>query len=129
MTSPEPAEVPVRPFKDDAAWEAWLANQLKPGSAGAARRRSASRATRWAPSERWAMDFMHDVLATGQSVRVFTLVDVYSREGVALDVARSFSGTDVARLLGEAGDRAGGLPPIIQCDIGLPPSPRRAPNS
>jgi len=51
-------------------------------------------------------------------VRVFTLVDVYSRECVALEVARSCSWADVARLLSEAGDRAGGLPPIIQCDNG-----------
>jgi hypothetical protein len=35
------------------------------------------------------MDFMHEVLATGQSIRVFTLVDVYSRECVALEAARS----------------------------------------
>ena len=70
------------------------------------------------PNERWAMDFMHDVLATGQHVRVFTLVDVYSRECVALEVAKSFSGADVARLLSDAGDRTGTLPPIIQCDNG-----------
>jgi putative transposase len=30
--------------------------------------------------------------------------------------ARSFSGNDVARMLSDAGDRRGGLPPIIQCD-------------
>ena len=93
--------------------------QLKPRKR---RRRAATirqpRAAVGAPNERWAMDFMHDVLATGASVRVFTLVDVFTRECVALEVARSFSGTDVARLLSEAGDRAGGLPPIIQCDNG-----------
>ena len=27
MTNPKPAELPVRLFKDDAAWEAWLAKQ------------------------------------------------------------------------------------------------------
>jgi putative transposase len=93
--------------------------QLKPRRR---RRRSSTmrtpRAAVAGPNERWAMDFMHDVLATGQHVRVFTLVDVYSRECVALDVAKSFSGADVARLLSEAGDRAGTLPPIIQCDNG-----------
>lgn len=93
--------------------------QLKPRRR---RRRSSTmrtpRAAVAGPNERWAMDFMHDVLATGQHVRVFTLVDVYSRECVALDVAKSFSGADVARLLSEAGDRAGTLPLIIQCDNG-----------
>jgi uncharacterized protein YdeI (YjbR/CyaY-like superfamily) len=27
MTNPKPAELPLRLFKDDAAWEAWLAKQ------------------------------------------------------------------------------------------------------
>ena len=93
--------------------------QLKPRRR---RRRSSTvrlpRAIVSAPNERWAMDFMHDVLATGQHVRVFTLVDVCSRECVALEVAKSFSGADVARLLSDAGERGGGLPPIIQCDNG-----------
>lgn len=64
------------------------------------------------------MDFMHDVLATVQHVRVFTLVDVCSRECVALEVAKSFSGADVARLLSDAGERVVGLPTIIQSDNG-----------
>lgn len=71
-----------------------------------------------APTERWATDFMHDVLATEQHARVFTLIDVYSRECVALEVERSFSGTDVARLLSDVGDRAGHSPAIVQCDKG-----------
>lgn len=64
------------------------------------------------------MDCMQDVVATGQHIRVFTLVDVYSRECVALEVARSFSGSDVARMLSDAGARAGGLPAIVRCDNG-----------
>ncbi|HET7584525.1 MAG TPA: hypothetical protein VFK13_06425 [Gemmatimonadaceae bacterium] len=42
------------------------------------------------------MDFMQDVHASGHHVRVFTLVDVYTRACVALKVARTFSGSDVA---------------------------------
>lgn len=98
--------------------------QLKPQRR---RRRSSTlrvpRAVVAGPNERWAMDFMHDVLATGQHVRVFTLVDVYSRECVALEVTKSFSGADVARVLSDVGDRAGTLPPIIQCDNGTSRSP------
>ena len=93
--------------------------QLKPRRR---RRRSATirqpRAVVSHVNERWAMDFMHDVLATGQTVRVFTLVDVYTRGCVALEVARAFRGSDVARLLSDAGERRGGLPAIIQCDNG-----------
>jgi len=50
-------------------------------------------------NERWAMDFMHDVLATGQKIRVFTLVDVHTRECVTLVVQPMFRGEDVARIL------------------------------
>ena len=61
---------------------------------------------------------MHDVLATGQPVRVVPVVAVVSREGVALPGATSVGGAAVARLLSDAGERAGGLPPIIPCDNG-----------
>lgn len=93
--------------------------QLKPRR----RRRRAStlRATRTAPrvpNERWAMDFMHDVLATGRSIRVFTLVDAFTRECIALQADRGFSGHDVARILSDAGIARGGLPQVIQCDNG-----------
>ncbi len=50
--------------------------------------------------------------------RVFTLVDVYTRECVALEAAPAFRGTDVARMLSAAGTRRGGLPAVIQCDNG-----------
>jgi putative transposase len=69
-------------------------------------------------NERWAMDFMHDVLASGQTIRVFTLVDVCTRECLGLEAARRFRGSDVARLLTTAGERRGTLPQIIQCDNG-----------
>jgi putative transposase len=70
------------------------------------------------PNERWAMDFMHDVLHGGTPIRIFTLVDVCTRECVALQAARSFSGQDVADLLHAAGVARGGLPEIVQCDNG-----------
>jgi putative transposase len=70
------------------------------------------------PKERWAMDFMHDVLTGGRTIRVFTLVDVCTRECLALVAAPHFKGTDVVDLLARAGEQHGGLPPIIQWDNG-----------
>jgi transposase InsO family protein len=35
------------------------------------------------PDEHWAMDFMQDALADGRTVRIFTVLDVYTRECVA----------------------------------------------
>ena len=53
-------------------------------------------------NERWAMDFMHDTLADGRTVRVLTVLDVYSRECVALVAGRGFKGEDVGMILSEA---------------------------
>lgn len=64
------------------------------------------------------MDFMHDTLASGASIRVFTLVDVATRECVALAAAPRFSGTDVMQLLTVAGETRGALPAVVQFDNG-----------
>ena len=67
------------------------------------RRRSAVRRERGAAptavNERWAMDFVHDTLSNGRRVRVLTVLDVYSRECVALEAGVGFRGEDVARIL------------------------------
>jgi putative transposase len=98
--------------------------QLKPrrrrrrkiGGKAAVRRQTPVTVTR--PNERWAMDLMHDVLADGRAVRVFTLVDVLTRECVALRAAAQFKGTDVVDVLRDAGEQRGQLPAVIQCDNG-----------
>ncbi len=85
------------------------------------RRRSAmvrqGRAEVQEPNERWAMDFMHDMLASGEKLRVLTVVDVFTRECLALEARRSFRGHDVAEVLSELA-RLQGLPKTIQCDQG-----------
>lgn len=86
-----------------------------------ARRKSAvarsARAPVTAPNQRWAMDFMADALADGRRVRIFTLIDLHTRECLALDARPRFTGADVAAVLARVG--AGrGLPPVVQCDQG-----------
>jgi len=69
------------------------------------------------PNERWSMDFMSDALANGQKLRVLTVVDGFTRECVALEVAAHFRGQDVAAVLDRvAGTR--GLPLTITVDNG-----------
>ena len=43
-------------------------------------RRSATRS-----NETWAMDFVHDQLATGRKIRVLTIVDTFTRFSPAVD--------------------------------------------
>lgn len=69
-------------------------------------------------NERWAMDFVHDVLASGRTIRILTVVDVFSRECVALVPQISFRAEDVCRILSEAGERRGKLPELISVDNG-----------
>jgi len=75
-------------------------------------RRNATR-----PNETWAMDFVHDQLATGRTLRVLTIVDTFSRLSPALEPRFSFRGADVVEVLERVG-REVGLPMTIRVDLG-----------
>jgi putative transposase len=45
------------------------------------------------------MDFMHDVLADGTKIRLLTIVDIFSRESVALEVDFGFKAPQVVDVL------------------------------
>ena len=51
------------------------------------------------PNDVWAMDFVHDQLATGRKIRVLTVVDTFSRYSPVLDPRFSYRGEDVVRTL------------------------------
>jgi putative transposase len=69
------------------------------------------------PNERWAMDFVHDTLAGARTIRILTVLDVHTRECLALVPQPAFRGADVARILSETGT-ARGLPRMISVDNG-----------
>ena len=69
------------------------------------------------PNETWAMDFVHDQLATGRKLRVLTIVDTFSRFSPALEPRFSFRGADVVEVLERVG-REVGLPAMIRVDQG-----------
>ena len=52
-----------------------------------------------APDQEWAMDFVSDAAANGQTIRALTLVDVFTRECLAIEVATSIGSRRVARVL------------------------------
>jgi putative transposase len=70
-----------------------------------------------APNQSWAMDFMHDVLADGAKIRLLTIVDSFSRESLALEVAFGFKSTDVVEVLRRLVIERG-TPQRIHCDNG-----------
>lgn len=65
----------------------------------------------------WAMDFMADQLFGGQRFRLFTLVDHFSRESLAIEVGQSLTGGDVVRTLDQVA-QARGVPRQIRLDNG-----------
>lgn len=70
-----------------------------------------------AVNDAWAMDFVHDQLATGRKLRALTIVDTFSRFSPALDARFSYRGEDVGatqeRVCGEVG-----YPKVIRVDQG-----------
>lgn len=69
------------------------------------------------PNELWAMDFVHDSLASGRRFRTLNVKDLFTHEAVLIEVSRSIGGDDVARAL----DRLAltrGYPEGIVCDNG-----------
>src|SRR3984885_5616469 len=68
-------------------------------------------------NETWAMDFVHDQLATGTKLRVLTIVDTFSRFSPAIVPRLTFRGADVVKVLEKVG-RTMGLPASIRVDQG-----------
>jgi putative transposase len=69
------------------------------------------------PNDVWAMDFVHDQLATGRKIRVLTAVDTFSRYSPVLDARFSYRGEDVVATLERACSRIG-YPKTIRVDQG-----------
>lgn len=75
------------------------------------------RATAVGPNDVWAMDFVHDQLATGRKIRVLTVVDTFSRYVPALDARFSYRAENVVQTL-ERVCRQIGYPKTIRVDQG-----------
>ena len=69
------------------------------------------------PNETWAMDFVHDQLATGTKLRVLTVVDIFSRYAPVIDPRLSYRAEDVVQTLERACAKVG-YPRTIRVDQG-----------
>ena len=69
------------------------------------------------PNDVWAMDFVHDQLATGRKLRILTVVDTHSRVSPVIDPRFSYRGEDVVATL-EKTCRVIGYPKVIRVDNG-----------
>jgi putative transposase len=73
------------------------------------------RAVLTAPGEQWSIDFASDVTASGRRLRVFSVIDSFTRQCHALEVDTSFPSRRVTRVLDKAIERCG-KPQTIRCD-------------
>lgn len=69
------------------------------------------------PNQRWAMDFVHDSLWNGRKLRALTIVDIFTKESLKIELGTSISGHRVAHVLDRIAE-ARGLPEAITVDNG-----------
>ncbi len=69
------------------------------------------------PNEVWTYDFVFDRDAAGRRLKLLTLMDEFTREGLAIRVGRSFKATQVKEVLREVGAKRG-YPQSLRSDNG-----------
>ena len=68
-------------------------------------------------NQAWSLDFVADQLTAGRRFRALTIVDVFTRESLAIEVAQGLKGTDVVGVLNRL--RFGrSTPKTLLCDNG-----------
>ena len=69
------------------------------------------------PNEAWSLDFVHDQLASGPKIRLLTVIDVFTRECLAIEVGHRLRGENVAEVLNRL-VRFRGAPKALFADNG-----------
>lgn len=69
------------------------------------------------PNQVWSMDFVADQLADGRRFRSLTVVDIYTRECLAIESEQRLKGEDVVRVLNRI-KIIRGVPKMMFCDNG-----------
>ena len=69
------------------------------------------------PNEIWTYDFVFDRDAAGRRLKLLTLMDEFTREGLAIRVGRSFKAAQVKEVLREVGAKRG-YPKFMRSDNG-----------
>lgn len=70
------------------------------------------------PDHVWALDFQTDETADGRQIRILNVIDEFTREALASEVARSITSEDTVVLLERLAAARGAAPEHIRCDNG-----------
>jgi len=65
----------------------------------------------------WSFDFCHDRTADGKALKIFSVIDEFTRRCLAIEVARGITGGDVVSVL-ERLMKLHGAPAHVRCDNG-----------
>jgi hypothetical protein len=60
------------------------------------------------PNQEWGMDFVSDTLAKGRALRMFTLIDNYTKESLAIEADTGISSRQVTPMLERVIEECGG---------------------
>jgi putative transposase len=97
--------------------EEGLTLRYKPRRRRCAARNRRERCKPCAPNQAWSIDFVADQLGDGRRFRALTVVDVFTRESLAIEVGQSLKGADVVQVLSRIClQRA--IPKMLFCDNG-----------
>jgi putative transposase len=91
--------------------------RMKPAGKRKAARQREEKLKPTGPDQVWSMDFVADQLQDGTRFRSLTIVDVYTREAVAIEVGQSLKGDDVVRTLNRV-KLERDVPKVLFCDNG-----------
>jgi putative transposase len=70
-----------------------------------------------APNQVWSLDFVADQLADGRRFRALTVLDIFTRESLAIEVGQRLKGEDVVGALNQIRQKRG-TPKLLFCDNG-----------
>ena len=104
----------------DRAWRLWRKAGLQVSRKRPRKRLAANRlrpCTPTAPRQVWAYEFVFDACANGQQLKCLTVIDEYTRESLAIDVAGSIRSIRVIEVLTQL-IRLHGAPRILRSDNG-----------
>ena len=97
-------------------WELELNLRIKPKKR-MVREKPATLTVRASINQVWSMDFMHDQLSNGRSIRLFNVIDDFNQEALGIEVDFSLPSERVIRSL-EQINAWRGCPAVIRCDNG-----------
>jgi putative transposase len=97
--------------------EGLMLKRMKPAGKRKASRQRKEKLKVRAPDQAWSMDFVSDQLQDGTRFRSLTIVDVFTREAVAIDAGQSLKGQDVVQTLNRL-KSSRGVPKVLYCDNG-----------